>query len=107
MNKFPKPHLGAELSNEETVLMHVRTRPEVNLYFHRMALTKGWRQSILDFFMEAYHAECVAAGIPSTWDVEREDQLATILLRLNFKSVEAEIQPKLKKKNGPAKQPRA
>jgi len=82
--KLPPPHGGKQLPNEQLRLIQLRARPEIVNYFERMTLGHGWRQQVLDYMLEQFYAACQTAEIPTGWDLERESQIAEVLLRITF-----------------------
>jgi len=74
----------------------------VNIYFRQMIMNRGWMQKLMVNLIVQFKNAAVAEGIPSDYALEREEQLATLLAKMNFNPpaapapVQASSQPKRK-----------
>ena len=80
----------------------------VDLYFRQQIIARGWMQKIGCQLAVAFHTACVAEGITTVYDLDKEDKVAKVLARINFNStvpppVQIESQPRQrgKRTNGP------
>lgn len=97
--KFDWPQ-GEDYNTAEKVSALI-PKSTFNYFFHKersvFTSTPNARARLLQLFFTALHKECLAQGVPDSFDIENEARVAEIMSRLNFNAPKPTVKPKPRK----------